>query len=269
MNPFWILFDEIVYRPIFNTLVLLLELFQGNLWFAVIGLTLLVKFLLLKPTLAWNNMSKSMWDIQPRLKEIQEQYKDDPEKMSAESMKVLKWSWWGQMLKWCLMMLIQIPVFLGLFFVVKDFSTIVDWVRHIRFDALYSFFDSFKNILTSFNSNFFWLDVLKPNTAFAILWSILVWIQTSLTQAISPKPTANPMLGAAMPQWAMPDMSKMMQFMNIFLVIMTFGFLNSMPLAVALYTVVSTLFSVVQFVIQQKEILKVKWYALTHKKAHN
>lgn len=265
MNPFWILFDEIVYRPIFNTLVLLLELFKWNLWWAVVGLTLLVKFLLLKPTLAWNNMQKWMWDIQPRLKEIQEQYKDDPERMSSESMKLLKEGGWGQMLKWCMMMLIQIPVFLGLFWVVSSFA---QW--KINTDSIYSFFHSFAGILTNMNPNFLWLNVLeKHNLPIAILWAILIWAQTFLTQSIAQKPGAWMMGPLAATGQPMPDMSSMMNIMNAFLIFSMSTFLYNMPIAVGIYTIVSTLFSVIQFAIQNKEILKVKWYAFTHKKAHN
>jgi YidC/Oxa1 family membrane protein insertase len=62
-----------------------------------------------------------MTDMQPKMQEIQEKYKDDPEKMSSEMMWLLKKSGGGP-LKWCLTMLIQIPVFLGLFYNVRDMA---------------------------------------------------------------------------------------------------------------------------------------------------
>lgn len=35
-------------------------------------------------------MQKSMGDLQPKLQEIQEKYKDDPEKVASETMKLFK-----------------------------------------------------------------------------------------------------------------------------------------------------------------------------------
>jgi YidC/Oxa1 family membrane protein insertase len=35
-------------------------------------------------------MQHGMNDLQPKLKEIQEKYKDDPKKLSAETMKLFK-----------------------------------------------------------------------------------------------------------------------------------------------------------------------------------
>jgi YidC/Oxa1 family membrane protein insertase len=41
-------------------------------------------------TFAGNNMQKEMSDFQPKMAEIQERYKDDPKKMSEETMKLFK-----------------------------------------------------------------------------------------------------------------------------------------------------------------------------------
>ena len=57
----------------------------------------------------------------------------------------------------------------------------------------------------------------------------------------------------------MPDMSKMMWPMNIFLVIMMWSFIYSTQNGVGLYLVVTTLFSVVQYTIQHRQQLKIKW----------
>ena len=78
---------------------------------AIILLTLVVRFAMIKQTLAGNDMQKGMGALQPKLQEIQEKYKDDPKRVSAETMKVFKTDGKGAF-KGCLMMLIQIPVFI-------------------------------------------------------------------------------------------------------------------------------------------------------------
>ncbi len=84
------LFTEILYRPTFNILVIFLTIFGGNLGIAIVLLTVLVRSLMIKTTLAGNDMQKGMGALQPKLAEIQEKYKDDPKKLSAETMKLFK-----------------------------------------------------------------------------------------------------------------------------------------------------------------------------------
>jgi membrane protein insertase Oxa1/YidC/SpoIIIJ len=59
----------------------------------------------------------------------------------------------------------------------------------------------------------------------------------------------------------MPDMSKMMWGMNIFFVFMMWAFVWSMPAAIGLYIITTTLFGVVQYTVQYWPVLKAKWLA--------
>jgi len=90
MNPFAFLVSEILYRPLYNLIVLFLEVFDANLGLAIIALTIVIRLLLLKPSMAGNQMQQSMGSIQPKMQELQEKYKDDPKKLSEETMKLLK-----------------------------------------------------------------------------------------------------------------------------------------------------------------------------------
>ena len=87
MSIFTLLRVEIIKRPIFNLLVVLLAVIPGsNLGWAIIALTLILRLLLVKNAMAATNMQKSMGDFQPKMQEIQEKYADDPQKMSEEMM---------------------------------------------------------------------------------------------------------------------------------------------------------------------------------------
>lgn len=270
MNPFWIIFDEIVFRPIFNLLIVFLEVFNWYLWLSIIALTLAVRLALLKTSVAQNDMQKQMTDLQPKMTEIQEKYKDDPEKQSREMMNLMK-TQWGWPLKWCLMALLQMPVFLGLFFVIRAFAQVSKQTDAVHYDSLYSFFDFFgRNFfhlvdwvqqfnLEVISSYFLWIDLFASwNWLLAILSAVLMYIQMKMAMLNKP---ATP---ATMPWWAaMPDMSKMMWFMNIFLVFMIGSFVLSMPAWIGIYMVTTSLFSLIQTWIQYKEIIKVKIRALT------
>lgn len=54
------LFTEILYRPIFNILVIFLGIFGGNLGIAVILLTVTIRLFMIRTTLAGNDMQKGM-----------------------------------------------------------------------------------------------------------------------------------------------------------------------------------------------------------------
>ena len=135
--------NELLLRPVYNILLLLLELFRGNLWWAIIGLTVIVRLALSKSTAAWSAMQSQMNGLQPKMQELQEKHKDDPEKLSKEMMDLLKkdgaWP-----LKWCLWMLVQMPVFLWLYAVVSNIAnptTMQSWMKFpvSTIDMVYSF----------------------------------------------------------------------------------------------------------------------------------
>jgi len=60
MNIFALLFTEILYRPIFNLLVVFLAIFGLNLGIAIVLLTVVVRLAMIKQTLAGNDMQKGM-----------------------------------------------------------------------------------------------------------------------------------------------------------------------------------------------------------------
>ncbi len=255
------LFTEILYRPIFNLLVIFLAIFGSNLGIAIVLLTVTIRLLTIKQFSAGNDMQKGMGALQPKLQEIQEKYKDDPKKLSEETMKVFKtdgkWAFKG-----CLMMLIQIPVFIGLYYVIRHMAAAT-----IPQEWLYSFFHSFgarfmaSDVLQSWaiDTHFLGMDLLTTkNIVLTIIAAVFTYLQTKLTTLAKP---ATP----SVPGQKVPDMGKMMWFMNIFLVFMIGSFVYSMQTWVGLYIVTTTVFSVVQYAWQYRALLKAKWIERTSK----
>lgn len=263
MNWLSILWAEFLYRPVYNLLIIFLAIFWGNLWIAIILLTILVRLLMLRNTLAWTKMSNGMTSIQPKMQELQDKYKDDPKKLSEETMKLLKKEG-SAPLKWCLSMLIQLPVFIGLYFVIRAFATWEIATEHT--DWLYSFFWDFWNkYLDQQNVNpiFLWIDLFEKNSiVLTIVVACLNFLQfwlTSLTQ--KPQKQTQTMPNGM----AMPDMSKMMGTMNIMMTIMMASVVWSIQSWVGLYLATTSLFSVIQYVIQYRVLLKAKWDMFFHK----
>ena len=251
LKMLWI---QILMRPIFNLLIVFLAIFGWNLWIAIILLTLLVRFLMINLTSAWNQMQHGMWNMQPKLQEIQEKYKDDPAQLSKETMKVFKKEWkWP--LKGCIMMLVQFPVFLWLFYTIRKMS---EWT--IPEDRIYSFFYSFgwqyasSTAIDNWTINHFFLGIdlmATKNIMLTIIAAVLTYLQMQLTNLAKP---ATP----SIPGQKTPDMGKMMWMMSIFMVFIMGSFVYSTQAAIWLYIVTTTLFSVVQYTIQYRALLRVK-----------
>jgi membrane protein insertase Oxa1/YidC/SpoIIIJ len=157
-------------------------------------------------------------------------------------------------------MLIQLPIFIGLYFVIRAFAT---WTLDTNW--LYSFFWSFGNKFLdpqNVNSIFLWIDLFEKNSiVLTVLVACLNFIQfwlTSLTQKWAPKQQN---------MWwvAMPDMSKMMWTMNIMMTVMMASVVWSIQSWVGLYLATTSLFSIIQYTIQYRVLLKAKWNSLFHK----
>jgi len=261
-----IILNEIIYRPILNLLVVLLMITGGNLGLSIILLTIIIRLLMLKPTLGANKYQKQMADIQPKLKEIQQKYKDNPEKLSQETMKLMKEAWGGP-LKGCLVMLLQIPVFFGLYYVIRDFS---GYQGHsINPDQIYSFLRHFIGDpaiwIQNIQATFLWINLFeKGNLALTIVAWVLMFAQLQLTTLVSsPAQKTKQKLPTGE---ELPDMSSFMKVMNIFLVLMIAMFVYSTPAAIGLYILTSTLFGLIQYIIQYKALVTAKLKAILAKK---
>jgi len=250
MNIFSLFWLEIVKRPMFNILIVLLSAFWGNLGIAIILLTLIVRLLLIKNAVAATDMQKGMADMQPKMQEIQEKYKDQPEKMSSEMMWLFKKSGGGP-LKWCLTMVIQIPVFLWLYWTVSDIAAGNTPAE------IYSFLQFLHIDITQIDTNFLGIDLLKGgNIVITALAGIFMYAQMKFMTLIK-WPTQAPKI-PGMDTSAVPDMGSMMKYMNVFFVLMMAWFVRGNASAIWLYIITTTAFGVLQQMRQYKGLLKAK-----------
>lgn len=97
--------------------------FVQNYGLSIILFTIFVKVLLLPLTIKQTKSTKAMQDIQPKLQEIQEKYKNKPEKQQQEIMSLYKEAKVNP-LAGCLPLLIQMPILFGLYNVLRN---PVDW----------------------------------------------------------------------------------------------------------------------------------------------
>lgn len=95
--------------------------FVPNYGLAIILVTVIIKTLLWPLTATAARSSKRMAKIQEPMKALREKYKDDPKRMQMETMKLFREAKVNP-LGGCLPMLVQIPIFFGLFRMIMSAS---------------------------------------------------------------------------------------------------------------------------------------------------
>ncbi len=113
------LFHDFIYLPIYNLLIFLVDAIPGgDVGLAVIGVTVLVKLVLLPLSLSAVRTQRAMKVLEPELKELKERYKDDKETQAREMFALYK-KHNVKPFASILMLFIQLPILFGLYFVAQ------------------------------------------------------------------------------------------------------------------------------------------------------
>jgi len=205
----------------FGVLLKLIYDLIGNYGLSIIVFTIVTKLLLVPLTMKQMKSMKQMQEIQPKLKELQEKYKNDKEKLNIKTMELYKEqnvSPFGG----CLPLLIQFPIIIGLFAVLRE-------------PVLYGI------AAEAIDVPFLWLpSLLTPDKSLVL--PILAAITTYLSSA-------------TMSQNQTDQTQKMMTYMFPVLI---FWWGRSFPAGLTLYWVVSNAFQVVQQLVIVKPYAKLK-----------
>ncbi|MFH1582337.1 MAG: YidC/Oxa1 family membrane protein insertase [bacterium] len=226
MDFFILAFNTVLYKPLFNALVLLYEYIPGkDFGVAVIILTLIIRFLLYPLMMKSIKSQKIMSELQPKLKEIQNKYKDDKEKQTREMMDLYKREKFNPF-GGCLPLLLQLPILIALYRVFwKGLS-------EGSMDKLYSFVPNPGIIDPMFLGV---INLSESNFVLAIIAGIAQFFQTKTMTGQSKKDDGKG-------QFANMMQKQMLYFFPIITVII----LLRMPAAIGLYWIVTALFSVWQ-----------------------
>jgi len=225
------MFETFFYQPILNLLIFLYNIVPAHdLGLAIILLTLIVKFALLPLTKKQLQSQKALQDLQPKIEEIKKKYKDKKEEMGRAMMDVYKNNKVNP-LSSCLPVLIQMPFLFGIFRVFRN------GFNNGTFDLLYSFVlkpESINYISLGF------IDLsLNHNVYLAVLAGAAQFYQGRLMQTKRPEPKVD---GSSDEDMAAIMNKQMMYFMPIMTIMISYQF----SAGLALYWLVSTLFTVGQ-----------------------
>lgn len=230
------LFQTILYQPLFNIFVGLYYLIP-DVGIVIVVLTIIVKALLYPLTTRSIAAQQSLSELQPKLDALKQEHKGDQQKFAQESMKLYK-EHRVNPLGSCLPILIQLPIFIALFYVLRD------GLGQSDFHLLYPFVPNPGVIQTN---TLGLLDLRTPNVVLALLAGLAqYWQAQSLSRKRPPK-TAG---GGAKDEAMMAMMNKQMLYV---MPVMTFLIGLRFPGGLSLYWFVSTLLTALQQVIMGKK----------------
>lgn len=220
------------YQPVFNLLVFFYNVIPGHdIGLAIIALTVLVRIILLPISARQIHSQRAMQALQPQLKALQEEHKNDKEKLARATMELYSKEKVNP-LSSCLPLLIQLPFFLAIYHAMRDG---LDPARS-PFKLLYSFV---ANPGTIDVHSFGFINLAVPSIPLAVLAGITQFFQTKM---IMPKSASG--AGAA------PDKSDRMAMMNrqmtYLMPAMTVLIGASLPGGLALYWLLTNVLTIVQ-----------------------
>ena len=223
------LFRALITQPLFNILVFLVEHLPGHsLGWAIILLTILVRLILWGPNQKALKSQRQLQILQPKIEALRQKYQGNQQQMALKMMELYKTHQINPLSSlWPI--LLQLPIMLGVYLVIKDGLS-----PHLSY-LLYDFHQDLDWSLV--NSFFVIWDLTQPEwIVLPILVGVAQWIALWLSfrrQKNSPAPLPS-------------TMQKMQGFMQWGLPVMIAFFTATFPAGVGLYWLVSTVFGVGQ-----------------------
>nr|WP_154119395.1 YidC/Oxa1 family membrane protein insertase [Paenibacillus monticola] len=167
--------------------------FNGQYGFAVLVMVIIVRTLILPLTMKQVKSSRAMQAIQPELQKIQKKYKETPEKVQQETMRLFQENKVNPMAG-CLPLIVQMPVFIALY------------------NSIY-YNPSLRE------HTFLWLQLGEPDKLFIlpILAALTTFIQTRMMTKMNPTQMQGPM-------------QFMMMVYPVLIFVMSYNFPAALPL---------------------------------------
>src|SRR3989338_5417998 len=221
------IFNETLYRPLFNLLIFVYNVIPGkDFGVAIIVVTVLLRLALFPLAHKALKSQKALQEFQPKIKEIQQKIKNQEERAKA-LMEFYKTNNINPF-SGCLPLLIQLPILIGLY---RVFLT---GLNPESLEALYPFISNPGVIDPSFLGI---LDLSKPHYGLAILAGISQFISSKVTF-----PKKGDRGGVADSEFTKSMAMSFTYVMPVVLVIISW----SLPAGLPLYWVISMIFSVGQ-----------------------
>ena len=198
---------------------------------AIVITTIIFRFLLLPIGIQQSKSTRKMQELQPKIQEIQKKYKNDPQTQQAKMMQLYKENNYNPASS-CIILLIQFPILLAFFSVLRD------PVRFVFKDP---------SIYNAINKGFLWIPNLEQPDPYIWGLPLLAALTTFLQSKIM-----------SLNVESNPQTESTQRVMNLFLPVMIFLAARSFASGVSLYWVVGNLFQIVQQLVINRSLGKIK-----------
>jgi YidC/Oxa1 family membrane protein insertase len=227
------IFNEIIYRPIFNLLIFLYNVVPfGGIGMAIILLTLLIKILLWPFAQKALKSQKALMDLQPKVDELKKQFGDNKEGMAQALMQLYSREKVSPASS-CLPILIQLPLLIALYHALSK------GIQSSGFEALYPFIANPGKIDGSFFGLF---DLKKASPILALLAGVTQFFQAKMMVSRQQPPSGDKVKGAEDEQM-LATMNKQMTYI---MPVVTTVIAWNLPGGLGLYWVTTSIFTIVQ-----------------------
>lgn len=229
------LYFSIFFQPIFNLLIGIYLLVGNNLILAILLLTIVIKLILWPINQQAIRSQRAMQEIQPKIEELKERYKDDKTKLGQAMMELYKTEKVNPFSS-CLTLIIQLP------FLIAVYQVFQQGLKGDSLKLLYNFMPHLNNLQTTVWG---W-NLTEKSIVLAVLAGAAQFWQTKMLLN-----TPNNALNQKNSSQTMAMMNKQMLY---FMPIITVWIGASVPSGLTWYWLCFTLLSVLQqfFVLKKK-----------------
>lgn len=230
MEVFSFVYTQVLWQPLFNGLIFFYTIFPvQDLGLSIIALTIVIRGILAPVLWKAQKSQKDLQLIQPEIKKVQDQYKNDKEGQGKALMELYARHRVNPF-SGCLMMLIQFPILIALLHVFQNFDA--SYLSYV-----YSFLPQPDSIRTM---SFGFLDLAKRDIPLGIIAAVTQYFQTKMTMVIQPEGSQS--------SFAKSFQTQTLYIFPVMILIWSFKF----PSALTLYWTIMNVFGILQEIIMRR-----------------
>lgn len=224
------------FDPVYNALVFFIDIVpKGDVGLAIIATVVVVKLCLLPLSIKAVKTQKIMREIEPKLKELREKFKDKREEQAKAMMAIYAEAGMNPFAS-IILIFIQIPIVIALYLSVSKGGGVP--LPAINTDVLYSFVQSPVNATMNFLGL---IDITSKSILLALLAAVTQFFQIRL--AMPALPARNPEAEPNLKEEFMRNMQLQMRYMMPVMIFFAAYFISA---AIALYFFVSNVMGILQ-----------------------
>ena len=263
------IWNTIIYYPVLNLLLAFYNILFDNLGLAIIAIAVLFRVILTPLMNRQKEITKKMSSLKPQLDELQKKYKNNPEKLSQEQIKLYKKVGYNPL--GCLV------TFLPQLLILSVLIQVIRNVTDGTLDGIYPFIESWLSAGSSLsiNTNFLVWDLTRSYNdvaaevgrfalpslyylALSVLVGISQYFSSKFTQNMQNPTAQTPKKDKKKEAFSPEEMQKSMSKSFMYILPLTTVFITiSAPAALSLYWAIQSFMLVFQYMdIDKKELKK-------------